>query len=70
MENLQFSFTLKTDDDCFVNVEAIIAVSVCNVFFISSFVLYRLGVVPLHTSFLGIHSACRFLLGDRVYAVA
>ncbi|XP_015750508.1 PREDICTED: UDP-GalNAc:beta-1,3-N-acetylgalactosaminyltransferase 2-like, partial [Acropora digitifera] len=25
VENLQFSFTLKTDDDCFVNVEAIIA---------------------------------------------
>ena len=70
MENLQFSFTLKTDDDCFVNVEAIIAVSVCHVFFISSFVLYRLGVVPLHTLFLRIHRACRFLLSARVYAVA
>ena len=28
MENLPLSFTLKTDDDCFVNVEAIIRVSV------------------------------------------
>ena len=58
MGNLQFSFTLKTDDDCFVNVEAIIAVSVCNVLFISSFVLYRLVLAPLLTLFLRIHGAC------------
>lgn len=54
MENLQFSFTLKTDDDCFVNVEAIIRVSVCNVSFISLFVLNKLVLVPLCTHHFGV----------------
>ena len=34
--NTQFNFTLKTDDDCFVDVEAIIKVKVLNFKFITN----------------------------------